>query len=293
VQDTLYGAIRRHKPGGYAEHIGEHDELLNHELIDQVIMVDQSPIGRTPRSNPATYIKVYQDIRRAFAETREAKIRNLGPGDFSFNTPGGRCEFCEGAGSIRVDMQFLADIYVQCDRCEGRRFHKDILSVKYRGRSIHDVLQMTVQEAKSFFADRRNVVLKLSYLIRTGLGYLRLGQPATTLSGGEAQRLKLASHMARSRKERLLFIFDEPTVGLHFDDVRKLLSCFQSLVDQGHTVLVVEHNLDVVKFADYVIDLGPEQGEDGGEVVVAGPPEAVARCERSHTGRFLRQVMGL
>ncbi|KPK62748.1 MAG: excinuclease ABC subunit A [Planctomycetes bacterium SM23_32] len=293
VRDTLYGALKRHKPGGYAEEIGEHDQLTGHDLIDDVILVDQSPIGRTPRSNPATYIKAYGDIRRLFAGTRDARIRNLDPGVFSFNTPGGRCDECEGAGSMRVDMQFLADVFVTCPRCEGRRFHKDILRVRYNGRSIHDVLNMTVHEATRFFADQKQIARRLRYLTDTGLGYLKLGQPATTLSGGEAQRLKLASQMASSTKERLLFIFDEPTVGLHFDDVRKLLSCFQSLVDGGHSVLVVEHNLDVVKYADHVIDLGPEQGEQGGEVVVAGTPEAVARCGRSHTGRFLRDVLRL
>ncbi len=291
VQDTLYGAIKRRKPGGYPEVIGQHDELLNDDLIDGIILVNQSPIGLTPRSNSATYIKVFSHIRQLFAQTRDARIRNLQAGAFSFNTPGGRCDACQGAGGIRVDMQFLADVYVTCDHCQGRRFRKDILEVKYNGQSIHDVLEMTANEAMSFFRDHKKITRRLSYLCNTGLGYIKLGQPATTLSGGEAQRLKLAAHMAGGRKERLLFIFDEPTVGLHFDDIRKLLSCFQSLVDDGHTVLVVEHNLDVIKHADYVIDLGPEQGELGGEVVVAGTPEEVARCKRSHTGRFLRQVL--
>ncbi|MCK4284123.1 MAG: excinuclease ABC subunit A, partial [Candidatus Brocadiae bacterium] len=282
---------KRQKPGGYGEPIGEHEELTGHELIDDVIMVDQGPIGRTPRSNPVTYIKAYQHIRALFAQTIDARIRNLGPSAFSFNTPGGRCEGCEGAGSLRVDMQFLADVYVTCERCEGRRFRKDILNIKYMGRSIHEVLEMTAEQAISFFRDRKRITRRLRYLCDTGLGYIKLGQPATTLSGGEAQRLKLAAHMAAGSKARLLFIFDEPTVGLHFDDIRKLLSCFQSLVDRGHTVLVVEHNLDVVKYADYVIDLGPEQGELGGEVVVAGTPERVARCRRGYTGRFLREVL--
>ncbi len=291
VQDTLYGAIKRRKPGGYAEPVGDHDDLLNDDLIEDVILVDQSPIGLTPRSNPATYIKVFTYIRDLFAQTRDAKIRNLAPGAFSFNTPGGRCESCEGAGSIRVDMQFLADVYVTCDQCQGRRYRKDILDVKYKGHSIHDVLEMTADEALHFFADQKNIVRRLRYLSRTGLGYIRLGQPATTLSGGEAQRLKLAAHMAAGGKEKLLFVFDEPTVGLHFEDIRKLLSCFQSLVDAGHTVLVVEHNLDVVKYADYVIDLGPEQGAEGGRVVAAGTPEQIARSKGSHTGRFLREVL--
>ncbi len=300
VQDTLYGAIKRHKPGGYGEEVGEHRLISGHDLIDEAVLVDQSPIGRTPRSNPATYMKVYGHIRRLFADTKEARVRNLHAGAFSFNTPGGRCENCKGAGSIKVDMQFLADIYVTCDRCEGRRFRKDVLDVKYRGRSIHDVLDMTVEKAMRFFRDQRKIVRRLRLLYDTGLGYVRLGQPANTLSGGEAQRLKLARHMRdtssrasghNGSEEELLLIFDEPTVGLHFDDIRKLLGCFQALVEAGHTVLVVEHNLDVIKSADYVIDLGPEEGERGGELVVAGTPEQVAECERSHTGRFLREVL--
>jgi len=291
VRDTLCGAVKRRKPGGYADSIGEHDGLTGDDLVDDVILVDQSPIGATPRSNPATYIKAFTYIRQLFAGTRDARIRNLDPGAFSFNTPGGRCEACEGAGSIRVDMQFLADVYVPCDRCEGRRFHKDILAVRYQGRSIHDVLQMTAVQALAFFKDHRRLARRLRYLCDTGLGYIRLGQPATTLSGGEAQRLKLAAHLAAGAKDRFLFIFDEPTVGLHMDDIRKLLSCFQALVDAGHTVLVVEHNLDVIKYADYVIDLGPEPGDGGGEIVVAGTPEQVAACKRSHTGRFLRHVL--
>ncbi len=292
IQDTLYPAVKRRKPGGYPDHIGEHDELSGDELVDDVILVDQSSIGTTPRSNPVTYVKVYSYIRKLFAGTRDARIRNLNAGTFSFNTPGGRCETCSGTGTIKVDMQFLADVYVTCDRCEGRRFQEGILKVKYRGRSIYDVLQMTVDQAMRFFKDQQAITRRLRYLVRTGLGYLRLGQPATTLSGGEAQRLKLASQMAQGGEERLLFLFDEPTVGLHFDDIRKLLSCFQSLVDDGHTVIVVEHNLDVIKYADYVVDLGPEPGPDGGLVVAAGTPEEIAACERSHTGRFLRRVLG-
>jgi len=291
VEETLYGAVKRHKPGGYGKEVGAHQAIIGHDLVDDAVLVDQSPIGRTPRSNPATYIKVYGYIRKLFAQTKPARVRNLGPGAFSFNTPGGRCEHCEGAGSIRVDMQFLADVFVTCDRCEGRRFRKDILRVKYRGHSIHDVLEMTVERAMRFFRDDRRIVSRLRLLYDTGLGYIKLGQPANTLSGGEAQRLKLASYLKDTGKRRLVLIFDEPTVGLHFDDIRKLLRCFENLVEAGHTVLVVEHNLDVIKCADYVIDLGPEEGDRGGELVVAGPPEQVAACERSHTGRFLREVL--
>jgi len=291
VGNTLYGAIKRRKPGGYAEDIGKHRRIEGCELIDDAVLVDQSAIGRTPRSNPATYIKVYGDIRRLFADTKEARVRGLDAGAFSFNTAGGRCEHCEGAGSIRVDMQFLADVYVTCDQCEGRRFRKDILDIKYHGLSIHDVLEMTVEQAMRFFRDERSIAARLRLLYKTGLGYIKLGQPANTLSGGEAQRLKLATYMAGATKDRLLLVFDEPTVGLHFDDIKKLLACFQSLVGSGHTVLVVEHNLDVIKCADYVIDLGPEEGERGGEVVVAGTPEQVAANERSYTGRYLRGAL--
>ena len=291
VQETVYGAIKRHKPGGYAEPIGAHDELTGDDLIDDVILVDQSPIGKTPRSNPVTYIKAFKYIRQKFAETMEARVRNLDQGTFSFNTRGGRCENCQGAGSIKVDMQFLADVYVTCDKCGGKRFRKDILEIKYKGMSIHDVLEMTVEDAMSFFGDDKKIVRRLRHLRDTGLGYLKLGQPATTLSGGEAQRLKLAAYMSKGNKDRQLFIFDEPTVGLHFDDVKKLISCLQGLVAAGHTVIVVEHNLDVVKCADHVIDLGPEEGDRGGEVVVAGTPEDIAECEDSHTGRFLKEAL--
>ena len=291
VENTLYGAIKRRKPGGYAEEVGRHRRITGVDLIDDAVLVDQRPIGTTPRSNPATYTKVYGYIRRLFADTKEARVRALGPGAFSFNTPGGRCAHCDGAGSMRVDMQFLADVYVTCEHCGGRRFRKDILDIKHRGLSIHDVLELTVEQAMRFFLDVRTIVERLRLLYKTGLGYIKLGQPANTLSGGEAQRLKLASYMAATTKERLLLMFDEPTVGLHFDDIRKLLSCFQSLVEAGHTVLVVEHNLDVIKCADRVIDLGPEEGERGGQVVVAGTPEEVAACERSYTGRYLRQVL--
>ena len=291
VENTLYAALKRRKPGGYGEEVGVHRRIAGDDLVDDAVLVDQTPVGRTPRSNPATYIKAYSRIRRLFAETAEARVRGLDAGAFSFNTPGGRCHHCEGAGSLKVDMQFLADVYVTCDQCQGRRFREDILDVRYRGLSIHDVLELTVEQAMRFFRDDRSIVSRMRLLYQTGLGYIKLGQPATTLSGGEAQRLKLATYMGAAKKDRLLLIFDEPTVGLHFDDIKRLLSCFQSLVDAGHTVLVVEHNLDVVKCADWVIDLGPDEGERGGEVVVAGTPEDVAACARSHTGRYLRGVL--
>ncbi|MFP4175683.1 MAG: excinuclease ABC subunit UvrA [Candidatus Brocadiia bacterium] len=291
VQDTLYGAIKRHKPDGYGEEIGEYETIGGQEMVEDAVLVDQSPIGTTPRSNPATYINAFGPIRKLFAGTREAKIRNLDPGTFSFNTSDGRCENCKGTGTIEVEMQFLADVYVTCDECEGRRYQQDVLDIKYRGKSILDVLEMTVAEAMQFFSDQRSITRRLKILYRTGLGYIKLGQPATTLSGGEAQRLKLASYMSAAESDPLLLIFDEPTIGLHFDDIRKLLSCFQELVEDGHTVLVVEHNLDVVKCADHVIDLGPEEGQRGGRVVAAGPPETIAACDSSHTGHYLADVL--
>ncbi len=293
VQDTLYGAIKRRKPGGYGEEVGSLEKIVGWDLIDDAVLVDQSPIGRTPRSNPATYMKFYDAIRKLFSGTREAKIRNLSPGTFSFNTQGGRCEKCEGAGKIQVDMQFLADIYVVCDQCEGKRFHRDILKIKYKGRSIDDVLQMSVSEAMRLFSDQKAIADKLKMLYDTGLGYLKIGQAATTLSGGEAQRLKLARFMTARSSKKQLMIFDEPTVGLHCEDVKKLLRCFQQLVERGHTVLVVEHNLDVIKSADYVIDLGPEEGEDGGYIVASGTPEDIAKCSQSITGEYLHDVLSL
>ncbi len=291
VKDTLYGAMKRKKPGGYGEEVGVYSSIEGFDLIHDVEMVDQSPIGKTPRSNPATYMKFYDAIRKLFSRTREARLRNLSPGTFSFNTAGGRCERCEGAGSIKVDMQFLADMYVLCDQCRGRRFHGDILKIKYKGRSIYDILQMSVSEGMRFFADQKAVSTKLKMLYNTGLSYIKIGQPATTLSGGEAQRLKLAKFMISQQNKKKLMIFDEPTIGLHCDDIKKLLKCFQQLVNDGHTVVVVEHNLDVIKSADYIIDLGPEEGEKGGYIVGSGTPEEIAACENSITGKYLKNVL--
>ncbi len=261
------------------------------ERVDQVILVDQSPIGRTPRSNPITYIKAFDLIRDIFASTPEARKHAYRPGHFSFNIPGGRCETCQGDGSVTVQMQFLADVQLVCEDCKGKRYKSSILEVHYQGRNIYEVLQLTVQEARAFFAPFPRLTKKLGLLADIGLGYLRLGQPATTLSGGEAQRVKLAAHLAEAHCDRTLFIFDEPTTGLHFDDIAKLLSAFQRLIDKGGSVLVIEHNLDVIKTADWVIDLGPEGGERGGRIVVEGPPEQVAGCEESYTGRFLRDLV--
>ena len=259
--------------------------------------MDQSPIGRTPRSNPVTYLKAFDAIRAVFAATPEARKRGYTVGHFSFNIPGGRCETCQGDGTVTVEMQFLADVELVCEECKGKRYKSGVLEVNYRGKNIHQVLQLTVREALAFFAAARKVVMRLKVLDEVGLGYLRLGQSATTLSGGEAQRVKLAAHLARETGASeeaapyTLYIFDEPTTGLHFDDIKKLLGTFRKLIDAGATVLIIEHNLDVIKTADWIIDLGPEGGEAGGQVVVAGTPEKVAKSARSHTGRFLAQVL--
>jgi excinuclease ABC subunit A len=252
-------------------------------------MIDQSPIGRTPRSNPVTYIKAFDIIRGLFASTREAAKRNYTPGHFSFNIPGGRCEECQGDGTVTVEMQFLADVELICDECKGTRFKSGILEIKYNGLNIHEVLQLTVREAIQFFHATPRLVLRLKVLDDVGLGYLRLGQSATTLSGGEAQRVKLAAHLALASCERTLFIFDEPTTGLHFDDIAKLLAALQRLIENGGSLIVIEHNLDVIRAADWVIDLGPEGGARGGEIVVAGTPETVASAAHSHTGLYLAQ----
>jgi excinuclease ABC subunit A len=261
------------------------------ESIDKVIDIDQSPIGRTPRSNPATYTGVWDDVRSLFSSTPESKARGYAPGRFSFNVKGGRCEACKGDGQIKIEMHFLPDIYVPCEVCKGARYNRETLQVTYRGKTVSDVLDMTVEEALHFFENIPPIKRKLQTLYDVGLGYLRLGQPATTLSGGEAQRVKLASELQRRSTGRTFYILDEPTTGLHFDDVRQLLNVLQRLVEAGNTVLVIEHNLDMIKSADYVIDLGPEGGDAGGEVVATGTPEEVAACGHSHTGRYLRPVL--
>jgi excinuclease ABC subunit A len=290
VHDIIYPAIRRLK-GEWEGRVGAHRGLQGAEHIRDAVLVDQMPIGRTPRSNPVTYLKAFDPIRELFASTKDARARGLTASHFSFNVAGGRCEACEGEGQIRVEMQFLADVFVPCEECDGKRFKPQVLEVRYRGRNVHDVLNMTVREALAFFAASPKVLRRLRLLDEIGLGYLRLGQPATTLSGGEAQRIKIASHLASRTGDRLLYILDEPTTGLHFDDIAKLLAAFQKLLQAGHTLLVIEHNLDVIKTADYVIDLGPEGGEDGGRVVAVGTPEEVARVAASHTGRYLRTVL--
>jgi excinuclease ABC subunit A len=290
VHDVLYAAIKRAK-GDWDRKVGAHTRLDGHEFVSDAVLVDQAPIGRTPRSNPVTYLKAFDPIRELFAGTKDAKARGLTASHFSFNVPGGRCEACQGEGEVRVEMQFLADVFVPCEQCEGRRFKPQVLEVRYRGKSITQVLEMTVREALTFFSNSPKVLRRLQVLDEIGLGYLRLGQPATALSGGEAQRIKIAAHLASHAGDRLLYILDEPTTGLHFDDIAKLLSAFRKLLDAGHTLIVIEHNLDVIKTADWIIDLGPEGGEEGGHVVAMGTPEQVAHARDSHTGRFLQTIL--
>ena len=292
VHDTLYNGLARLKGTHSGDtKTGAHDVIRGHELIDTIELVDQSPIGRSPRSNPVTYIKAFDTIRKLFADTYQARIRGYKPGYFSFNVPGGRCETCQGEGVVRVEMQFLADLFLECEACKGMRYKKDVLEVHLRGKSIYDVLQMTVDEALEFFEDDNSLKKRLQVLADIGLGYLSLGQPANTLSGGEAQRIKLALHLGKVQRERTLYIFDEPTTGLHFDDIRKLLAAFNALVDNGHSVIIVEHNMDVIKTSDYVIDLGPEGGVRGGFIVAEGTPEKVAAHKTSHTGKYLRSLL--
>jgi excinuclease ABC subunit A len=290
VHDVLYAAIKRAK-GSWEKRVGAFSKLEGVEYVTDAVLVDQAPIGRTPRSNPVTYLKAFDPIRELFAATKDARSRGLTASHFSFNVPGGRCEACQGEGEVRVEMQFLADVFVPCDQCDGKRFKPQVLEVRYRGRTIHQVLDLTVREALTFFSSSPKVLRRLQVLDEIGLGYLRLGQPATTLSGGEAQRIKIAAHLSSHSGERLLYILDEPTTGLHFDDIAKLLTAFKKLLEAGHTLLVIEHNLDVIKTADYIVDLGPEGGEQGGTVVAVGTPEQVAQVETSHTGRYLRTVL--
>ncbi len=287
----IYAAVKRAK-GDWDRRVGRLDRIDGTELLSDVVLVDQAPIGRTPRSNPVTYLKAFDPIRDLFASTKDARGQGLTPSHFSFNVPGGRCEACEGEGQVRVEMQFLADVFVPCDQCDGKRFRQQVLDVRYKGKSIDEVLELTVREALTFFSSSPKVLRRLHLLDEIGLGYLRLGQPATTLSGGEAQRIKIASHLASQSGERMLHILDEPTTGLHFDDIAKLLTAFKKLLQAGHSLLVIEHNLDVIKTADWIIDLGPEGGDAGGAVVAAGTPEDIARVAASHTGRHLVDVLG-
>ena len=290
VTDTLApaltNAVHRSKRA-----VGPYKKLEGIELIDKVIDIDQSPIGRTPRSNPATYIGLWDDLRALFASTPESRMRGYGPGRFSFNVPGGRCEACKGDGQIKIEMNFLPDVYVPCEVCHGKRYNRETLEVTYHGKTISDVLDMTVTEALTFFTNIPKIKNKLQTLHDVGLGYIHLGQPATTLSGGEAQRVKLAKELHRQQTGKTFYILDEPTTGLHFEDVRQLVEVLERLVDAGNTVLVIEHNLDVIKMADRILDMGPEGGDGGGTVVVYGTPEKVAECAESYTGRFLAPIL--
>ena len=290
VHDTLYGALQN-QFGTYKEKIGRHKSLSGLSYIESVEMVDQSPIGRSTRSNPATYTKSYDGIRDLFSNTRQSKIMGYTPGHFSFNVPGGRCESCQGEGVQKIEMQFMADIELTCEECGGTRFRKEILQVTYRGKNIHNILDMPVSEALEFFVDEPAIVNKLQPLDDVGLGYLKLGQSATTLSGGEAQRVKLAKFLSKKNTDHTLYFFDEPTTGLHFEDISKLLTSFNELVNQGHSVIIIEHNLDVIKCADWIIDIGPEGGFGGGQVVAEGTPEEVSSVEGSHTARFLKEIL--
>jgi excinuclease ABC subunit A len=290
VNDILYRALMRYfhhsrpKPGAHTRINGLH-------RIDKVILIDQSPIGRTPRSNPATYTKVFDDIRRIFASLKESKVRGYKPGRFSFNVKGGRCAACDGQGTKRIEMHFLPDIYVTCEACKGRRYNRETLDIRYRHKSIADVLEMTVEEALAFFDPFPRVQRILQTLEDVGLGYIALGQPSTTLSGGEAQRVKLSRELAKVSTGQTLYILDEPTTGLHFADISHLLGVLDRLADRGNTLLVIEHNPDVIKCADWIIDLGPEGGDEGGRIVAEGPPESIAETPGSHTGQVLAHCL--
>ncbi len=290
INQILYQELFHHLNGGKSRG-GLHDSIEGMEHLDKVIAIDQSPIGRTPRSNPATYTGVFSLIRDLFASTNDAKMKGYGPGRFSFNVKGGRCEACEGDGIVKIEMHFLPDVYVPCDVCKGKRYNRETLEVRYKGKNIHEVLDMTVEEGLEFFENIPSIKRKLQLLYDVGLSYIKLGQPSTTLSGGEAQRVKLATELSKRPTGKTIYILDEPTTGLHFDDVRKLIDVLNRLCDSGNTIVIIEHNLDVIKVGDYIIDMGPEGGDEGGTVVATGTPEEVSKVEASHTGRFLKEKL--
>ena len=289
VNEILYKALARdlNRASTYP---GPHRDIEGVSNLDKIISIDQSPIGRTPRSNPATYTGVFDLIRRVYANTNDAKAHGFKESRFSFNVKGGRCEACSGDGLIKIEMHFLADLYVPCDVCKGKRYNQETLQIKYRGKTISDVLNMTVDEASAFFEHHPQIIRKLKTLHDVGLGYIQLGQPSTTLSGGEAQRVKLATELSRRATGRTLVLLDEPTTGLHADDVARLIKVLQRLTDSGNSVLVIEHNLDVLKTADYILDMGPEGGEHGGEIIASGTPEDIARAPASYTGQYLKKA---
>ena len=290
INEVLYKNLAK-KLYGSSEKGGKCKEIVGIENIDKIINIDQSPIGRTPRSNPATYTGVFDYIRDIFANTNEAKLRGYQKGRFSFNVAGGRCEACQGDGVLKIEMHFLPDVYVPCEVCKGKRYNKETLEVKYKGKSISDILEMTVEEALEFFANIPKIKQKIQTLYDVGLGYIKLGQPSTTLSGGEAQRIKLATELSKRPTGKTLYILDEPTTGLHIADVHKLVDILQRLVDTGNTIVVIEHNLDLIKTADYIIDLGPEGGDNGGEIIATGTPEQIIKNDKSYTGKFLKKYL--
>ena len=287
--DILYRELARRLHGSLVKS-GAHEDIQGTQWLDKIVDVDQSPIGRTPRSNPATYTGIWDHVRELFMLTPEARVRGYKVGRFSFNVSGGRCEHCEGNGQLAIEMHFLPTVYVPCDVCKGKRFNRETLEVKYRDKNIADVLAMTVEEANAFFHDIPPIYDKTRILDEVGLGYIQLGQSATTLSGGEAQRIKLATELARRDTGKTFYLLDEPTTGLHFDDIRKLMEVLHRLVSRGNTVVIIEHNLDVIKNADWIIDLGPEGGDKGGRIVATGTPEQVAKHDKSYTGKYLHGV---
>ena len=290
INEILYKTLACELNGARSR-AGKCDGVEGLEFVDKVIGIDQQPIGRTPRSNPATYTGVFNDIRTVFSQTQDAKMRGYGPGRFSFNVKGGRCEACSGDGILKIEMNFLPDIYVPCEVCGGKRYNRETLDVKYKGKSIYDVLDMTVEDALEFFRNIPTIHRKIQTLYDVGLSYVKLGQPSTTLSGGEAQRIKLATELSKRSTGRTIYILDEPTTGLHFADVHKLIEILQRLTEGGNSVVVIEHNLDVIKTADYIIDMGPEGGDRGGTVVTQGTPEQVADCEESYTGYYMKKML--
>ena len=290
VNEILYKSLAAQLNGAKTRP-GKHKDILGVEELDKIINIDQSPIGRTPRSNPATYTGVFTDIREVFAQTNDAKVRGYNASRFSFNVKGGRCEACDGDGIIQIEMHFLPDIYVPCEVCKGKRYNRETLEVKYKGKNIYEVLEMTVEEALGFFENHQKIRRKLQTLYDVGLGYVKLGQPATTLSGGEAQRVKLATELSRRPTGRTIYVLDEPSTGLHTADVHMLIKVLDRLVDAGNTIVVIEHNLDIIKVADHIIDLGPEGGDRGGQVLVTGTPEEVAACPESYTGQYLKKYL--
>jgi excinuclease ABC subunit A len=290
INETLF-PILHNKVNHAIKPTLKYKKITGIEHIDKVIDIDQSPIGRTPRSNPATYTGVFTFIRELFSSLKDSKIRGYKPGRFSFNVKGGRCEACSGEGIIKIEMHFLPDIYVPCEVCKGRRFNRETLDIKYKGKNIADILDMTVNEAADFFTNHPKIRHKLETLKQVGLGYIKLGQQATTLSGGEAQRIKLSAELSKKNTGNTLYILDEPTTGLHFEDIKLLLEVLNNLADKGNTIIVIEHNLDIIKSADYIIDLGPEGGDKGGEIIGCGTPEKLAKIENSHTGQYLKKML--